>query len=181
MSFTGSLNTIAGVIRLLPLRAAQFMNDDLVYLKCYKLEQESSFGLTQVVASSDKGGDICLGHDITINLVIPHNYFDENPGLIDRLELFRGTRPDTHIFLGYSVPFFSEPLEIPPHVINATDGLEVHLEKICTFSYEIVYVQFRLQCTIKLKGFVKDLTKVPAVPGSSSTYRMFDKQYPIYP
>lgn len=176
-----SLNTVAGVVRLLPLRAAQFMKGDGTYLKCYHIEEESSFDLIEKNISHYQSGEICLGHTVEASLVIPHNYFDENPGLVDLLESFKGTRPDTHLFFGKSVPFFSAPLEIPPHVINATDGFEVHLEKICTFSYEIRYVHLRPRLTIKLKGFVEDLTKVPFEPGSETTFRMFDKQYPIFP
>ena len=176
-----SLNTVAGKVRLLPLRAAQFMKVDATYLKCYHVEEESSFDITPKVIADYKGGEICLGFNIEVSLVLPHNYFDENPGVMDLLESFKGTRPDTHIFFGTSAPFFSVPLEIPPHVINATDGFECHLEKICTFSYEIRYIQFRPRLTIKLKGFVADLTKVPFEPGSSTTFRMFAKEYPIFP
>jgi len=176
-----TLNTIAGIIRLLPLRAARFSNSDGDYLDCYRLEEESACNLDEVTVPHYQGGEQSLGFNLDIQLVIPHNYFDENPGLIDLLEKFRGTRPMTHLFFGTSAPTFGVPLQIPPHVINATDGMEMHLEQNLTFSYEIRQVQFRPHCTIKLKGFIADLTKVPLIPGSETTFRMFDKLYPIVP
>ena len=179
-----NLNTIAGKIRLLPIRCLQ-LRDVLTseYFIVYNIEQESSVSFTPKTQAHFLGGEIHLGFGVELSIVIPHNTFDEENGMIDFFEKIKGTRPDTHLFFGYSAPSWGVPIQVPYSVINATGGMLFHFEQNLTFSYEITYVEFRPRAILHLKGFIKDLTKVPftvyedgVVP--TSGWRGFMNDYP---